>query len=425
MKKIPYASAIRVSLIYLAFSTLWIVFSDYVLVLFFDDVNQYRNFSTYKGLFFIAVSALIIYYLVRSEVIYIKGMYDKIEVLKNYDTLTHAYNRIKFNEEIERIEEHKINVSIIMSDINGLRLINELYSSQEGDKTLQSYTKILRDTLPKNTHIARIGGDEFCCILYNCNYDRLVKFVQQIEATVKNTKIYDIECSVAVGYSNTSSDMQNIHEALFQAEDRLLKNKLLLKESASNSIITTLKTTLFERSDETEQHASRLKVYCSRIGETLNMRHNEIDELNLLAILHDIGKIGIEDKILKKPGKLTPTEFTKMKQHPVIGYKIASSVPQLEAISYFILTHHERWDGKGYPKGLKGEDIPLASRILAVVDAYDAMTNDRVYRKAMPQSDAIKELVNNKGSQFDPEVTNIFLDLIAKDTFLGIDFDVD
>ncbi len=424
MKKIPYASAIRVSLIYLVFSTLWIVFSDYLLVLIFDDVNQYRNFSTYKGLFFIVVSALIIYYLVRSEVIYIKSMYEKMEVLENYDTLTHAYNRKKFNAEIERIEEEKQNVSIIMSDINGLRLVNELYSSQEGDKALQAYTKILRDALPKNSHIARIGGDEFCCILYDCNYDELVKHVQRIEKRVTDFKVFDIDCSVAIGYSNTCSEIQNVHEALFQAEDRLLKNKLLLKESASNSIITTLKTTLFERSDETELHAARLKTYCSKIGEALKMRHNEIDELNLLAILHDIGKIGIEDKILKKPGRLTPTEFNKMKQHPVIGYKIASSVPQLEAISYFILTHHERYDGTGYPKGIKGKDIPLASRILAVVDAYDAMTNDRVYRKAMPQSEAIKELEVNKGSQFDPDIVEIFLDLLRKDSFSSIDFEV-
>ena len=126
----------------------------------------------------------------------------------------------------------------------------------------------------------------------------------------------------------------------------------------------------------------------------------------------DIGKIGIDDSVLKKPGKLNDEEWVIMKKHPEIGYRIAKSASELEPIAEYILTHHEKWNGKGYPKGLKGEEIPLLSRILAVVDAYDAMTEDRVYRKAMSKEEAIMEILANAGEQFDPEIAKIFIGII-------------
>jgi len=132
-------------------------------------------------------------------------------------------------------------------------------------------------------------------------------------------------------------------------------------------------------------------------------------------MLHDIGKIGIDDKILNKPGKLTEEEWAIMKRHPEIGYRIARASHKLARIADYILTHHERWDGAGYPKGLKGEDIPLLSRILAVADAYDAMTEDRVYRKAMSKEQAVEEIRRNAGTQFDPLIANIFIETILEE----------
>jgi HD-GYP domain-containing protein (c-di-GMP phosphodiesterase class II) len=127
-------------------------------------------------------------------------------------------------------------------------------------------------------------------------------------------------------------------------------------------------------------------------------------------MLHDIGKIGIDNSILNKPGKLSKNEWEIMKKHSEIGYRIAMSSPELEPIAEYILAHHERWDGNGYPQGLKGEEIPLLSRILAVVDSYDAMTEDRVYRKAMTHQAAIEEIKKNAGTQFDPNIAQIFID---------------
>ena len=169
---------------------------------------------------------------------------------------------------------------------------------------------------------------------------------------------------------------------------------------------------------ETEKHSKRMEAYCHSIGIELQLSAKELDELSLAAILHDIGKVGIDPDILKKPGQLTPSEWEEMKRHPEIGYRIVRAASELVEVAEFILFHHERWDGKGYPSGLKGEEIPLICRILAVTDAYDAMTNDRVYRKAISSEEAIAELQKNAGTQFDPQIVSLFIEILqSKNVF--------
>jgi HD-GYP domain-containing protein (c-di-GMP phosphodiesterase class II) len=140
----------------------------------------------------------------------------------------------------------------------------------------------------------------------------------------------------------------------------------------------------------------------------------ELDRIALLCKFHDIGKVGIPDSILKKPGKLTDEEYKVMKTHAVIGERIANASGELKEISYLIMKHHERYDGKGYPTGLKGDEIPIECQVLSVVDAYDAMTNDRPYRKALSKEVAIEEIVNHRGSQFSPQVVDAFLQVMMR-----------
>lgn len=185
------------------------------------------------------------------------------------------------------------------------------------------------------------------------------------------------------------------------------RNKLLEDESSRNSIISSLGKTLAEKSNETEEHAERIRYYCDKISMILNISTSQKDKLNLLAKLHDIGKIGIDDKILNKKGKLTAEEWEVMKTHSDIGYRIASSTPDLRHIAYHILTHHERYDGTGYPKGLKGEEIPVLSRVISIVDAFDVMTNERPYKEAMPIEESVEELKRCAGTQFDPGLVDV------------------
>ncbi len=185
------------------------------------------------------------------------------------------------------------------------------------------------------------------------------------------------------------------------------------KES-NHAIVSSAMATLYAKSQETEKHGQRLTFLTNMIGEHLGLGQDALDDLRLLSLLHDIGKVGIDDCILNKPGKLTNEEWKQMKHHTEIGYRIAMSTPQLKHIAEYILHHHERWDGTGYPKGLKCGEIPLLSRVLAVADAYDAMTEDRIYRRALSWKSSIEEIEKCTGTQFDPDIARLFSELIRK-----------
>jgi len=410
-----FSSAAKVGGVYLLFSALWIFFSDKILVMITSDLDTFQMISTYKGWAFVLASAAIIYFLVHNEVAKLKIAQQNIEDLEKYDTLTGLCNREYFQKQLIKIYDKDMQVSVIMMDINGLRIINEMYGYQEGDKLLLQFSEYIKDKLPENSLLSRIGGDEFAAILYECSYEEATRISSVLLEGINEMEEKKILFSFSLGYSTTCDTMHNIYESVALSEDRLLKHKLLQSDSQNNSIITTLTSTLFEKSDETETHATRIADICEQVALKLGLPNFQVNELKLFAILHDIGKIGVGDEILKKPGRLDELEFNKMKLHSQIGYKMANSIPQLESIAYNILTHHERWDGNGYPKGLKGIEIPLNSRILAVADAYDAMINDRVYRKALGKDKAIEELLINKEKQFDPVIVDIFLDIYGNE----------
>lgn len=411
MKDNHYDSALRVAFIYLIFSALWIFLSDTILLYFLDGIDEYRSFSTLKGFFFIIASSLIIYLLVQKEINTIKLAHQNIQHLEQFDTLTNLSNRFTFNSICTTLNHNNTNVAIIMTDINGLRLINEVYSLSVGDQALINYSNLLKDIFPTNATIARIGGDEFCVILTEPHIQKATEYINRLTSRVNQTSINELPLTVAIGYAENNDDT-SIFDTIALAEEHMLKNKLLIHNSSRNSIVTSLQTALFERSDETEQHANRMVEMCYKLGKKLDLQQNELDDLKLFALLHDIGKIGVGDHILKKPGKLTDEEYVLMQQHPLIGYKIANSVEALKGIANNILTHHEWWDGTGYPNQLKQDEIPLLSRILCIVDAWDAMTNDRVYRKAISEEKALQEIIDNKGSQFDPLIADQFIQCI-------------
>jgi len=184
---------------------------------------------------------------------------------------------------------------------------------------------------------------------------------------------------------------------------------LIIQEIKKNINIDMLLTALGEQCNTTKEHVCRLENRCRRLGQQFQLTEGELQELSLLAVFHDIGKIGVNPSILKKPGSLTAEEWLEMKRHPEIGWRIVKSFSSLQSVADYILLHHERWDGRGYPVGLKGCNIPLPCRILAVIDAYDAMTSDRVYRRKMKREEAVAELVKNAGTQFDPQVVKFFI----------------
>lgn len=178
------------------------------------------------------------------------------------------------------------------------------------------------------------------------------------------------------------------------------------------SIIESLKNKLERKNIETKLHTDRVSSYCREMAKLLDLPDEMVTKAGMVGIMHDIGKIAIPDNILLKPGKLTESEFEIMKTHSEKGYKLACSIPEIMDISNEILTHHERWDGRGYPLGLKNEEIPILSRIVSIADSFDAMTKDRCYSKAIEVEDAILELKRCSGTQFDPHLVNIFINKV-------------
>lgn len=339
-----------------------------------------------------------------------KQYMDKIEHLSYHDYLTGLYNRAYFKKELDLMDrEELLPISIIMGDVNGLKFMNDVYGHEAGDNLLKRIAQILKQVCPKESIIARWGGDEFTVILPKTTDDEAKKIYNEIMSTCQESSSKQIILSISLGVSTKNNSDSDINDILRNAEDKMYTHKLVEGKSVRSTIISSLQKTLFEKNCETEEHAERMLQLSNIFTINSGLSQYEMDEMRLLTVLHDVGKIGIADYILNKPGKLTDDEWREMKKHSEIGYRIAQSTPELAHISELILTHHERWDGKGYPQGLKGEQIPKLARILSIIDTFDVMTHERPYKEATSAIEAIEEIKQCAGSQFDPFFVEDFL----------------
>jgi diguanylate cyclase (GGDEF)-like protein/PAS domain S-box-containing protein len=339
-----------------------------------------------------------------------------IKHLSFHDYLTGLYNRAFFEEEISRLDTNRqLPLTIIIGDVNGLKIINDAFGHEKGDELLCRIANVLRVIFRSEDVVARWGGDEFVVILPKTSMKEALSILERVNIALERASTKTMPLSISFGISTKKNVYKNISEVIKEAEDKMYRHKLIKKESTHSSIISSLEKALEERDYETEEHVKRMKILSEKLGRELNLSMETIDELSLLAALHDIGKISIADSIILKPQSLTRKEWEAVKKHPIIGYRIAESSGELAPIAKGILYHHEWWNGNGYPERKKGEDIPLISRIISIVDAYDAMTNDRPYRKALSKKEAIAELKKFSGSQFDPFLVKKFISIVERE----------
>ena len=339
-----------------------------------------------------------------------KKLENKLRYLSYTDSLTGLYNRSSFDEKLNKYNQEKyLPLGIIMGDVNGLKLVNDTLGHLEGDKLIKSISNVLRDVCSNRGSVFRWGGDEFMILLPNCSEQLCENIMKEILDKCKHYDYEFIQLSIALGESVKNSTSQNIYECIKEVEEKVYRRKLLDKKSIRSSITDSLIKSLQEKNTETEEHTERVTTYAYSLGVKLNFKASELDELFLVAKLHDIGKIGINEEILLKPDKLTNDEFIIMKTHSEKGYRILQAMGELENVAKCVLCHHEKWDGTGYPLCLKEDEIPLISRIISIVDAYDVMTSKRPYKKPMTKESAIAELIRCSGTQFDPFLVNIFI----------------
>jgi diguanylate cyclase (GGDEF)-like protein/PAS domain S-box-containing protein len=348
-----------------------------------------------------------------------KAQREQIEHIVAHDSMTGLYNRWYMEEVLKGYEQNPgACCTLIMGDLNGLKLVNDAFGHLEGDRFIQTIAAILKQCCGSKDTVCRWGGDEFLILLPEASAKDAERLIDRILARCVEESDEKLQLSIALGYARMSGENDDIQRALREAEQWTYRRKLMIEKSFRSSVINALLSALAAKSEETEEHAERLQQYCCQIGRLLGVSEKELDEMSLFAMLHDIGKVGINDAILQKPAPLTEDEWLEMRKHPEIGFRIAQNNVDLAPISEYILCHHERWDGKGYPRGLCGDEIPILARILAVADAYDAMTNERVYRKAMSSDAAAADILRSAGSQFDPRIARLFVEQV-----LGIPLD--
>lgn len=390
----------------------------------------------YIGFFFIL--AWMIGYFSQEEKAYIQ----RLARMADTDELTGLYNHRAFQDKLDQaIKEARRSGKpfwLLIIDIDHFRNYNRSYGHYAGDQVLKQMVSIISSKVPDAILTARYGGDKFAIILNDMPEQALISLGQSIKTAINQYPFYGVDMlpgsqlNVSIGAVKFPMDGQDKSHILNALEDTLYKAKSIKREGVElyYSVLDEIKQEIGESEKETLAtirslisiinikdrytygHTERVVIYAKALAAAMKLSEQQMRNIQYAAYLHDVGKIEVDERILNKPGKLLPEEWAALKKHPIWGVEIIKPIKFLERVMPAILYHHERWDGTGYPDGLKGEDIPLEARILSLADAYDAMTTDRPYKQAMSKEQAIKEILNNAGTQFDPYIAEIFTEVI-------------
>ena len=340
---------------------------------------------------------------------------EEVLYLSYYDQLTGLYNRRFYEEELKRINTiRNLPITLVLADVNGLKLTNDAFGHSLGDNLLKKIAQVFKKECRTEDIVARIGGDEFVFLLPKTDGTEAQKIIERINNSISEKQRENIICSVSFGWATKHYLKEDIRKIFMRAEDYMYRNKLAESTSMRNETIKLITKTLYQKNRREQLHCERVSKLCELIGNAMRLTPDSVRELKMAGLLHDIGKIGIDEGILNKNGRLTDAEWADMKRHPEIGYHILRSVNEFAPIAKYVLHHHERIDGTGYPRHLKDEDIPMQSKVISIADAYDAMTSHRPYREDLSLSEVVAEFKRNSGSQFDPDILKVFIDQILK-----------
>lgn len=352
------------------------------------------------------------------------GLYNSIIVVRNIeaklnynrylhklsytDTLTGVPNRRGFRDHIETLKDNKIlPLGVLFVDIDGIKFINDSFGHQKGDEVIMMVSYIINNTVKKLGYVARLDGDEFIGLIHQARSKNMDDIVDKIKTEVSKIEINSLQMKVSCGYSLVDN-IGDLYDAIKTSENNMYIDKNTSNNSMRSNPIDTIMNTLHEKDAYSEQHSMSVSEISANIATALSLPGNKVKEIHQAALLHDIGKIIVPIDILTKKDKLTNEEYSKMKEHSEIGYRLLSTMKNLNEIPNMVLYHHERWDGTGYPHQIKKNNIPIGARIISVADTFNAMTTNRPYRNKMTKEEALKEIVRCRGTQFDPMIIDIF-----------------
>ncbi|KGK85048.1 diguanylate cyclase [Desulfosporosinus sp. HMP52] len=341
---------------------------------------------------------------------------EQVAFLSFHDKLTSLHNRAYIENWLEDLQmEDTFPLSVIMADLNGLKLSNDVFGHIQGDELLIRLAKVLLQCTRKTDIVARWGGDEFLILLPSTDSEACEKVAERIIASCKQQEGLPTELSVSLGMATQKKFTKNISDLFGVAENRMYSDKLLKSKDVRNRLILSVERELHKRFFEDPGHVERVGYLAFNLAKAAELSPGslDLDNLNLMTRLHDIGKVGIPKEILGKGTELTNQEWEIMQRHSEIGFRMAQSIDEL-VVAKAILALREHWDGSGYPRGLKGDQIPVLSRLVAIVDAYDVMTHSRPYRPAKSKEEAIQELKQGSGKQFDPSLIDLFISELTK-----------
>jgi diguanylate cyclase (GGDEF)-like protein/PAS domain S-box-containing protein len=340
----------------------------------------------------------------------------EILYLSYYDQLTGLYNRRFYVEELHRIDvDRNLPITLVMADVNGLKLTNDAFGHQAGDKLLKDIAEIIKSQCRADDIIARIGGDEFVLLLPKTGQDQAERLIGRIKTAIAEDKCQPVVCSVSFGWDTKKDSTEEIDKIYTNAEDMMYRHKLTESSIMRVDTITLIIRTLFQKYKDEEKHAKRVSRLCADTARALGMNSEDVKELSLAGLMHNIGYIGLRDDILYKSGSFSVEERKEMERHPEIGYQLLRSIDKYSDIAEYILFHHETVSGNGYPSRSSMSSIPVQSRVISIADAYNAMTSERPYRDKLSSREAVAEIRRNCGIQFDGEIAEVFIKKVLKD----------
>ncbi|NLL35591.1 MAG: diguanylate cyclase, partial [Clostridiales bacterium] len=336
----------------------------------------------------------------------------EIQYLYFYDPLTGLQNRRGFDENQAKVDiPENLPLSIIFIDLNELKLTNDIFGHLVGDELLKKSADVLKRHCRKDDIVARIGGDEFVMLLPKTDEKKAKAITAEIKASFENVRVSGIKLSVSIGLDTKNNMDQALDGIMASAENAMYKDKAMNRTAVNKGIIDTLIDELHAKSPREKMHSIFVREMCTDIGTALQLPQTEISKLSRAGYLHDIGKIVLDDDILLKD-TLSEDEFEKMQQHSAVGFRILNLFDDTLDLAEYVFGHHERWDGSGYPRGLKGEQIPLISRIISVAETYERVLNRRSLPLSERKKAALKVIEDGAGSQFDPHIVDVVLQLM-------------